>query len=1374
MSGFRRRLLVVAAAAAALALGLGWLLLGTEAGARWALERATPAEAEVTGVEGRLLGPLRLAGVRYGLPGGEAELAVEGLELDWSPLDLLSGRVTVRRLTVEELRLASDAELRGGARRRVPQPEPALEGLERLLGRPLRPPLPLALRVEALRVGRAEVRSPDFPEPVDLGEIELSGHADRVGVRLTRLRVDGRSASVEATGHVRPGGEGVDDGGDVWLRMWAELRLPGRPAAAGWLEADGTAERVDLRLWTSEPVRSRMQAAVRGPAPGLEWSLEWATGRIPISRLAAGSPLSEGALALTAEGAGSRAAGTLSLWAASGADLSFDGHVRARLDGDSVSVGEAVVRRSGTEAELRASGALAAADGVPRLRLDGSWRDLSWPLAGEPLAASPSGRFRVGGVRDSLHVQASAAGREPRLGDFGAELEALVFPDSTVLRRLALRAAGSPARVDITGTAHTGASPQRLRGRVQWADLAWPPAGGPEGVRSPSGLLEVDGTADDLSYRVEATAAAEALPSPLRLTASGRYGPGEVSADALRLDALGGRITGSARSALPPGRWRADLRAADLDPGLAVPPGEAGDGRISLRLRASGTGGPGGLTGSFRLDSITGTARGRRVDGFAHLEVTEEGVTADSLLARLGSARLEAAGGVRGVWDLTASLDAPDLGEIDPGASGAVRSTVSASGARADPELRVTLEADSAGLDTDDASARADRIEGAGRWRPSSGGLPELELAARGLEAGGLLVDSLSATVRPTEAGSRARLRLDGPAGRLMAAAGGRLSAEGWSGRIDSLELAPAAAGAWTLRDPVPVRASRDSASLGRLCVESGRSLVCGSADWSRAEGARWELRGDPLPLALASPWAPAALDLSGDLQLAADGSVDAAGDLRARGELTGRSLSLRVPAPGDTLTRVVDSLLVRGRSGPDSAAAEVDLSMADGGLLAASVDASRTRGGWGAVSGRVRAEIEDDGIAGAVVPELTSTGGRLTGSLTFDGEWPRPIPEGSLALEEGRADVVPLGLELRDVALAVSDAGPGTIRVTGGMRSGPGAASLEGTARFTPDEPLPILDLRLRGERLEVHNTSAVHLLVSPDLRVAGDASGLAVTGRVDVPEARIAPRRLEAPARPSPDVVVLGRQGEADGDAAARTLPAPPVQVDVEVGLGDRVRVEGLGLSGRLTGGVRVAARPDQPPTGRGEIEIVQGRYLAFQRSLSIDQGRLIFAGTPLDDPGLDLRITRRTAGVEVGMTVGGTARSPSFVLFSTPAMSETDLLSYLLFGRPVAAVTRFEGAVLRDAVQGVGLMGGEALAARLGTALGLDESRLVTEDGRATALQIGTSLSPRLTLGYSIGLFGAPNVLRIGYRVGRGWMLQAESGPAGGADVLYVIER
>lgn len=115
------------------------------------------------------------------------------------------------------------------------------------------------------------------------------------------------------------------------------------------------------------------------------------------------------------------------------------------------------------------------------------------------------------------------------------------------------------------------------------------------------------------------------------------------------------------------------------------------------------------------------------------------------------------------------------------------------------------------------------------------------------------------------------------------------------------------------------------------------------------------------------------------------------------------------------------------------------------------------------ASAGFQREEFQD-----AVVPSLAATGGRLVGELRVHGEWPGATVEGSLSLAEERADVVPLGLALRDVRLHATDAGPGAVRLMGGLRSGPGTAELEGSVSM--DDGFPgAVDLRIRGEQLEV-----------------------------------------------------------------------------------------------------------------------------------------------------------------------------------------------------------------------------------------------------------------------------------------------------------------
>ena len=84
-----------------------------------------------------------------------------------------------------------------------------------------------------------------------------------------------------------------------------------------------------------------------------------------------------------------------------------------------------------------------------------------------------------------------------------------------------------------------------------------------------------------------------------------------------------------------------------------------------------------------------------------------------------------------------------------------------------------------------------------------------------------------------------------------------------------------------------------------------------------------------------------------------------------------------------------------------------------------------------------------------------------------------------------------------------------------------------------------------------------------------------------------------------------------------------------------------------------------------GTGEITILEGRYRAYGQRLDTQNGRLLFTGSPLDNPGLDLRAVREVDNITVGLEVRGRLQQPQIELFSIPTLGQTDMLSYLLLG-------------------------------------------------------------------------------------------------------------
>lgn len=169
-----------------------------------------------------------------------------------------------------------------------------------------------------------------------------------------------------------------------------------------------------------------------------------------------------------------------------------------------------------------------------------------------------------------------------------------------------------------------------------------------------------------------------------------------------------------------------------------------------------------------------------------------------------------------------------------------------------------------------------------------------------------------------------------------------------------------------------------------------------------------------------------------------------------------------------------------------------------------------------------------------------------------------------------------------------------------------------------------------------------------------------LTVSGEIQVPEARIHAQDRPAAVQASPDVVVQGREAASGAPLAA--------QADVRVVLGDDVRVDAYGFQGQLGGAVRLQQRPDGTAAVNGQVTVTEGQYTFYGQRLPVTEGELRYAGGPPDNPALRITAARQVGTVTAGVRLRGTAKAPTTQLYSTPAMPQADILSYLVLGRPM----------------------------------------------------------------------------------------------------------
>ena len=810
--------------------------------------------------------------------------------------------------------------------------------------------------------------------------------------------------------------------------------------------------------------------------------------------------------------------------------------------------------------------------------------------------------------------------------------------------------------------------------------------------------------------------------------------------------------------------WRLSLRAHKLDSAMIH---NDWPGRLGLTAVVRGA------AQDLWLDeaTITGTLRGQKLGLHAQGARQSAGYILKTLSARWGEATATASGALNQRATLVWDIKVPQLSPWVDKARGGFSSHGRIDGPRLAPHIVATLQGQQLAFQGYRAAKLALQMDVDMQDRQDSNANIELtgittppgyqwgKFTALALQAQGRLADNtltLSAAAGPT----RAKLSLRGA-----------YANRAWAGMLTGATLSSAETNPWQLEKPAALRIAQDAVHMDAWCLRQDPGQVCAQGAWRKHMGWDGVVRAGRLPLTLLQ-----SLFLE-DIGLAGTVDVDMAAHANAKGELSGKAEvefspgSVRYPASGDTQIQVAYAgAQGRMRMQEGRAQTRLALQLDDQGWLNAELafPLSSQSTANANIQGEIKTEFRDLSPLALFFPQFYQTRGTLTGGWRVNGTWQHPRLNGKLSLSDGAADIPRLGIQLRDAQLTLSGDGGETLKLQGQVHSGKGNVNLDGALDLRDDQAWSAA-LRVYGQDLEVVNTPEVFLLATPDLKLEARPRVLRVDGKIHIPEARIEPKDLTRATLASADVITVRE------DDLPMPLAKWKIHSRVQLDLGEKIHFSGFNFSVDVAGSLVATDVPDKPTTGLGELRVVKGKYSVYRQDLTIERGRLIFAGTPLSDPGLDMRAVRRTGEVLAGVLARGTLKSPQLTLFSEPTMGETDILSYLILGRPADLAANADGQLLYQAAASLGFSGGELLAKKIGQVFGVEDISIQTgSKPQDTALAIGTYLSPRLYINYGIGLLEPVNTLRLRYRVNKNWQFQSETGTHSGADLLYTIER
>jgi hypothetical protein len=447
-----------------------------------------------------------------------------------------------------------------------------------------------------------------------------------------------------------------------------------------------------------------------------------------------------------------------------------------------------------------------------------------------------------------------------------------------------------------------------------------------------------------------------------------------------------------------------------------------------------------------------------------------------------------------------------------------------------------------------------------------------------------------------------------------------------------------------------------------------------------------------------------------------------------------------------------------------------------------------------GPLSVHARGDSVDLAILEALTPAIRQVSGQFSTDVNVSGTWEAPRLAGALEFHDGAMSLPGLGVRYEGMEGRGRFQGDSLVLDNVAMRSGRGTLAITGSVRLE-EFSRPVLDLGFRANDFRAIDASRFLTLdATGGLQLKGPFFHATLTGNLNANSgvlyfADLVTKRiidLEDPTIADLVDTTLLRRENLGGKFQNRFLDSLTIS-NLSMEMGTDVWLRSAEANIQLSGQVQLS-KTRQAYTPSGTLEAVRGSYTLkigpVTRDFTVERGTVRYFGDL--NAALDIRAThvvRAVRGEEIPViaVITGTLYAPKITLESTfnPPISETDLVSYLVTGRPANEATQLGQAGLVET--GLSYFSSalsseleRALIQDIGIPLDLIEIRpgVSTTGGASTLTQLaaGWQLGSKTFLTFNAG-FCPENLSQFSYsnlgaslefRFSREWSLQASVEP------------
>ncbi|MFT6836352.1 MAG: hypothetical protein ACJA0H_002401, partial [Francisellaceae bacterium] len=425
---------------------------------------------------------------------------------------------------------------------------------------------------------------------------------------------------------------------------------------------------------------------------------------------------------------------------------------------------------------------------------------------------------------------------------------------------------------------------------------------------------------------------------------------------------------------------------------------------------------------------------------------------------------------------------------------------------------------------------------------------------------------------------------------------------------------------------------------------------------------------------------------------------------------------------------------------------------------------------------------------------------GDFNTNLTLYGSLDNPNFQGKATVTNMNIDLTQIGTKLINTNITATAISPFGLDIEGISYIKQSPINLKASLAYNFVSSKANLNANITTKNIMAVDLPQLQMNVTSDLTIKSKDEALYISGEIEIDKAKIIIDDVSSNSSTnnfSSDIVYINNQNQILYNKLEL-----PIYSNLKVNLGQETMLYGLGLSGYLIGKLQVFSAPNQLTTAYGNITVKDGVYNNYGKRFNItNKSGIDYNYSPIDNPNLniiaeyhlppDVVLANNTPS-QLGIKIQGTARNPKLILFSSPSMSQADILAYIVLGHSLQQnANQNNSAAMQSAAVAFALNGGSStVLAEIQEKLGITDlsfgsmssvpmmSDQLNNDPENstqnnTALFIGKSITSKFYVSYGISIFTGQQEVDTVYKLSDNWSIRTDATTLDtGADLIYQI--